>query len=186
MQLLLVATLVNCFTAVSGQAASIVPALQLVQSHVRYVNSLVNAFDGNPYTGTLDSVNINQAADDLGHAVEYATRIADASPLLDETDSESVAAAVISLRPDVEGLLKNIAAKRWAFDRVVVGLFSVSKQVQTTLTDQKALTAALGNAIAEKLSGAYREAAPQLLNEFMMAFDTAIGAYVTQYPKLWQ
>ncbi|KAF7198071.1 hypothetical protein HII31_00427 [Pseudocercospora fuligena] len=182
MQLLLVVALVNCFTAVSGQAASIVPALQLVQSHVRYVNSLVYPFNGNPYTGTLDSVNINQAADDLGHAVEYATRVAQASPLLDEKNSEAVAAAVIALRPDVEGLLKNIAAKRWAFDQVVVGLFSVSKQVQTTLMDQKALTAALGSAITEKLSGAYREAAPLLLNEFSMAFDTAIGAFVTQIP----
>ncbi|EME78208.1 uncharacterized protein MYCFIDRAFT_212659 [Pseudocercospora fijiensis CIRAD86] len=180
MQLLLVVALVNCFTAVSGQAAKIVPALQLVQSHVRYVNQRVVAFNGNPSTGTLDAVNINQAADDLGHAVEYATRVAQASSQLSAQDSEAVSAAVISLRPDVEGLLKNIAAKRPAFDRVVIGLFSVSKQVQTTLTDEKALTIALGNAIASKLSGAYREAAPLLLNEFSMAFDAAIGAYVTQ------
>ncbi|GIZ49436.1 hypothetical protein CKM354_001246600 [Cercospora kikuchii] len=180
MKLLMFVTLLSCLTTVSGQAQSIVDALQLVQQGIRYSDSLVYRFDGNPYTGALDAINIQESANQVGHAVEYCIAVANASPLLNDQDSGAVAVAILSLRPDVETLLKRIISKKWNFDQVVVGLFSVSKQVQQALTDQKAQTIALGNAVASKLSGAYRQAAPLLLEEFSASFDSAIAAFVPQ------
>lgn len=177
---LLFATIIltHLLPTVTSQATKIVDGLHLIQSHIKYTNQLVTYFNGNPQTGTLDAVNIQEEALDLGHAIQYTTSVAHASPNLDEAGSLAVVTAVISLRPDVETLLKNIVAKRPAFDAVVVGLFSVSGQVQQTLTNQKALTQALGYAIAEKLTGAYKTAAPLLLQEFADQFDQAIAAYV--------
>lgn len=71
----------------------------------------------------------------------------------------------------------NIASKKPAFDPVVIGLFSVSGQVKKSLQDQKALTVALGYAIAEKLIGAFKESAPQLNKELAAEFDAAIAAF---------
>ena len=160
------------------QGASIVYALQQVQSGIQLLNQRVYYFDGNPVTGALDAIQIQQQTDDVGRSVEYATQVANYSPPLDESESLAVATQVLALRPDIKNLLLNIASKKPAFDHVVIGLFSVSGQVKKSLQDQKALTVALGYAIAEKLTGAFKAAAPQLNDELAAEFDAAIAAFV--------
>lgn len=160
------------------QGANIVYGLQQVQAQIGVLNQMLYYFDGNPATGALDAIKIQDQTDNVGEAVEYTTQIANASPTLDEADSLAVSTQVLSLRPDIKNLLLNIAAKKPEFDGVIVGLFSVSKQVKESLQDQKALTVALGDAIAMKLTGAFKKAAPEINDEFAMEFDAAIAAYV--------
>lgn len=139
---------------------------------------MVYSFQGTPVIGALDALFIQAQTDHLGRAIEYTTRAADASPPLDEAGSLAVASAILDIRPDVEELLRTITYKKPAFDLVFVGVLSISKQVQISLTDQKALTRALGYSIAQKLFGVFKEQSPPLMDEIDAAFDRAIAAYV--------
>ncbi|EME84336.1 uncharacterized protein MYCFIDRAFT_210852 [Pseudocercospora fijiensis CIRAD86] len=165
--------------ALSQNAQAIVSGLQAIQGQTQYLDNMVAHFTGTPLLGAVDVVNIQQQSDQVARAIEACIAAARAVPArLSPRDSEAVAAAVLALRPVTEQLLDRLATMKPIFDQAFVGLVSVSKQVQTSLQDQKALVSALGYAIARKLSGAYRAAARELLDEFKDAFDEAISEYV--------
>ncbi|KXT17629.1 hypothetical protein AC579_10127 [Pseudocercospora musae] len=165
--------------ALSQNVQAIVAGLQAIQGQTTYLDYMLSQFTGAPLAGAVDIIKIQQQSDQVARAIQACTWAAEATPyILDSRSSEAVSAAVLALRPVTEQLLHRIQFMKPIFDRAFVGLVSVSKQVQTTLVDQKALTAALSHAITEKLSGAYRAAAPELTEEFKDAFDEAIGAFV--------
>ncbi|KXT03710.1 hypothetical protein AC578_5160 [Pseudocercospora eumusae] len=165
--------------ALSQNAQAIVAGLQGIQGQTAYLDYMLSKFTGTPLAGAVDIINIQQQSDQVARAIRSCTWAAEATPyILDTQGSEAVSAAVLALRPITEQLLHRITYMKPIFDQAFVGLVSVSKQVQTSLTDQKALVAALGHAITQRLSGAYRAAAPELIDEFKDAFDEAIGAFV--------
>jgi hypothetical protein len=161
----------------SGDGQDIISALQLVQSHLQYLDSLVLGFQGDPATGLSQALVIQDETHQLGDTMEYATNVADASPPLDDQASLQVGLTVLTLKPDVEKTLKDIRAAKPKFDGVFLGLFSISNKVKETLENQKELAAAMGYSIAEKLSGAAKEQAPDVINDFSDQFTLAIAAY---------
>ncbi|KXS96244.1 hypothetical protein AC578_5485 [Pseudocercospora eumusae] len=171
-------TLVNC------QADKIIKALNDTQTQVQTLDSMVSAFDGD----TLAAVKIQQQALVIGRQIEATTEAVEATPSLDDDTSLQVATAVLNLVPIVETLLKRIQAKKPAFQSVVIGLFDVTGQVMAdlfgiqvvqTLTKQKTATLALGNSIAAKLTGAFKTAAPAIIDKLEADFDRVIADYGT-------
>ncbi|KXS93466.1 hypothetical protein AC579_1063 [Pseudocercospora musae] len=160
-------TLVNC------QADKIVQALNTTQSQVQTLDSMVAAFKGD----LLAAVKIQQQALVIGRQIETTTEIVEATPSLNDTTSLEVATSVLTLVPFVETLLKRIQDKKPVFQSVVIGLFDVTAQVTQILTKQKTATLALGNSIATKLTGAFKTAAPAIIDKLEADFNRVIADY---------
>ncbi|EME77296.1 uncharacterized protein MYCFIDRAFT_200605 [Pseudocercospora fijiensis CIRAD86] len=160
-------TLVNC------QADKIIAALNSTQAAVQTLDTMVAAFNGD----LLEAVKILQQAYVIGKQVENTTEIVEASPTLTDDTSLKVATSVLGLVPVVESLLKKIQAKKPAFQSIVIGLFDVTGLVTTTLTKQKTSTLALGHSIVTKLTGAFKTAAPAIIDQLEADFDRVIADY---------
>ncbi|GIZ49438.1 hypothetical protein CKM354_001246800 [Cercospora kikuchii] len=155
----------------------LVSCIGQIQQQIEALDYTVAGFDGAPLTGVGDILGIQTQADSLGRTIQSCTYTAYYTPLLNSQDSEAVSAAILQVRPIVEDLLTRLQFLRPKFDSAFFGVFSVSKQIQQVLTDQKALAVAFAHEVTKKLSGAYREKAPELTDEFKDAFDVAIAEY---------
>jgi len=164
-------------TRSAEDAASIVNAIKNVQAKVSTFDSTVASFRKGQMTGILTVLQISSQSSELSDAVTGATNAANAAQSLDTDKSNSVVLAVIALQPDISSLLNNLQSKKPAFDTVILGIGSVSPQIEQTLQQQKAQSADLGTAITAKLSEPYKGLAPLVTGQVSTAFDQAIATF---------
>ena len=113
----------------------------------------------------------------LGDAISAGTKVAQQSAPLSEADSQTVAVAVLGLEPQIFSLLTNTESRKEAFDTAALGVGSVSPTVEQSLKEQAQLSAALGNAIAAKVTSDFAGPAGIINSDIAAAFSTAIQDY---------
>ncbi|KAM3414842.1 hypothetical protein BST61_g9986 [Cercospora zeina] len=174
--LLTVASTHPLYTIVKCDAASIVAALQNVQTNIQALNATVNTFNQGDLDGLIKVLKIQKQTSAVSDAVERATSTAEESSRLNEADTQKVAEGVLALKADLDTFLPNISSKKAAFDSIVL-LFSVSKTVAQSLQTQKQQSADLGDAITAKLTGPLAGFAPLIDAQIAEHFDRAIEVF---------
>ncbi|KAF2212752.1 hypothetical protein CERZMDRAFT_111799 [Cercospora zeae-maydis SCOH1-5] len=164
------------YTIVKRDAASIVAALQDVQTNVQTLNATVNTFNQGDLDGLIKVLKIQKQTSAVSDAVTTAASTAQQSSPLSEADTQKVAEGVLALKADLDSFLPNLSSKKSAFDSVVL-LFSVSKTVAQSLQTQKLQSANLGQAITAKLTGPLAGFAPLINAQIAEQFDKAIGVF---------
>lgn len=137
----------------------------------------ISTFEGSPDTGLLDAVKIVAAAYDVQKDILAADQIVQKIQNFTDTESIQVSTSVIGLVSPIKLLLKTIVTKKPAFQAVKLGLDDLTPQVLGVLQKTKSGALSLGQNIVSRLSGAIKDAAPALLKDIEIAFDTAIAAY---------
>ncbi|CAK4033295.1 Hypothetical predicted protein [Lecanosticta acicola] len=160
-------------------AASIVTAINQIETNINSLNTTLNGFKEGDVLAAVEVLEIQQETETLGDSISAAAAAANASAPLNDTESGTVATAVVGLEPQIFSLLDNIQRKKPAFDSAILGVGSVSPQVEQDLEQQKALSAELGNAITAKLTQTYAAFAPVINQQIADAFDQAIATFAT-------
>lgn len=161
---------------VKRDATSIVNSINKIESNIATLNNSLN----NLGPGLLELPEVLQIQLEdttLQSSIDDATRTASASAPLSTDDSNTVAAAVLTLPPQISSLLSNIVSKKPVFDKAILGFGSVSPLVEQDLIQQNNSAAAFGAALVPKLAQPYAGLAPVVLGEIVTAFNAAIQAY---------
>lgn len=162
---------------VKRDAASITSAITQIETNINTLNTTLNGFNKGDLFAIAEVLSIQKETDNLGDSISAATNAAKASAPLSDTDSGTVAVAVVNLQPQIFSLLNNIQSKKPAFDSAVLGVGSVSPQVKQSLQKQKQLSGDLGKAITAKLTPTYAAFAPTINQQIADAFDKAIATF---------
>lgn len=194
--LLTIASAHPLYTVVTGNAASIVAALQNAQTNIHTLNATVNTFNKGNLDGLIKVLKIQKVPDQIPYSADtrakpelfstanYCSRQfrqgchsnCPSVPGSERGDTFKVAQGVLSLKADLDSFLPNISSKKPAFDGVLA-LVSVSKTVARSLQDQKAQSTALGSAIKAKLTGPLARFAPLINAQIADQFSKAIAVF---------
>ncbi|CAF9907229.1 MAG: hypothetical protein GOMPHAMPRED_005055 [Gomphillus americanus] len=177
--LILLATTALAAPLIQRDAASILQAITNIENHITTLNNTLNTFNGNLLTTIPTVLKIEEQTAELGDAISAATDAANLSPALSETDSGTVATAVVTLVPKIQSLLSNIIAHKNTFDRAVLGIGSVSPQVEQDLQTQSKLSDEFSGALIAKLAPDYAALAPLITNQISAAFQNAVKIFAT-------
>ena len=96
---------------VPRDAASIDTAISNVEVQIATLNDTLDGFAPYQPTAIITVLKIQSQTDKLGDAISAATQAIDASQVLDDNDSATVAEATLNLEPQIFSLLDNIMAK---------------------------------------------------------------------------
>ncbi|KAF7198279.1 hypothetical protein HII31_00018, partial [Pseudocercospora fuligena] len=159
---------------VKRDAASITQAIGYIQSNITAVNMTLNTFTKPKDSITAFKIQIQTEA--LTKSVQNAGNVSSASAPLSDSESFTVASAVLNLQPKINSLLDNVENHKPQFDTAIFG-FSASPIVKKDLQDAQKASNDFGNALTPKLSGAYQQAAPIVIKQINDKFNEAIAKF---------
>ncbi|KAI5362709.1 Putative Cell wall mannoprotein [Septoria linicola] len=159
--------------------ASITQAISYVNSNITAVNNTLNTF--NKPKDSITALKIQVHTTELTKSVNSAASVANASAPLSNSEEFDVATAVLNLQPNINSLLDNVVAHKPQFGTAIFG-FSASPLVKKDLQDAEKAADAFGAALTPKLSGAYQQAAPIIVQQIDAKFDEAIKQFSSASP----
>jgi hypothetical protein len=171
---LVVSSLAGC-SVTKRDEAGIVASLNEVSSQLAAMNSTLNTFPGG-VGNTLVALQVQGESQTLLDSINNGTKIANQTGPLNTNDSALVVDAVLTLQPNIYGVLNHIIAAKPDFDTAVLGVASASILVKSDLVNLKNSTDQLFSATVSKLVTDIQNLAPlvQALVDFyfVQAIDT--------------
>ncbi|MCJ1334448.1 hypothetical protein MMC10_011159 [Thelotrema lepadinum] len=164
-------------TLTPRDANSIVTAITAIESRIATLNNTLNTFFPRAPTALLTVLAVETETTQLGNSISAATSTVNQTPALSDADSQTVALATLGLEPNIFSLLTNIESRKPAFDTAILGVGSVSPTVEQSLKQQADLSAALGQAIAAKLTAEFAGPAATVNADIASAFAKAVQIY---------
>ncbi|KAH8705365.1 hydrophobic surface binding protein A-domain-containing protein [Talaromyces proteolyticus] len=172
---LFVASLAQC-SVIKRDAPGIVASLNAISSQLATMNSTLNTFPGGA-GNTLVALQVQGEAQTLLDTINNGTKVANQTGPLDVNDSALVVDAVLTLQPNIYGVLNHIIAAKPDFDTAVLGLASAAILVKSDLTNLKNSTDQLFSATVSKLVTDIQNLAPLVQALVDLYFVEAINTY---------
>lgn len=153
---------------------AIVQALTYVNHNITVVSETLDTF--NKPKDAITAFKIQIQTDAVIKSVQNAASVSNASEPLNDAQSENVAAAVLQLQPNINSLLDKVVAHKPQFETALFG-YSAVPVVKLSLTNAKKAADDFGAALVPRLSPAFQQVAPLIVEQIDAKFNEAIAAF---------
>jgi hypothetical protein len=172
---LFVSPLAQC-SVIKRDGAGIVASLNAISSQLATMNSTLDTFPGGA-GNTVVALQVQGEAQTLLDTINNGTKIANQTGPLSLNETVLVVDAVLTLQPNIYGVLNHIIAAKPDFDTAVLGVASAAILVKSDLTNLKNSTDQLFSATLPKLVTDIQNLAPLVQALVDLYFAKAIISY---------
>ena len=144
----------------TDEATELIDNISTINSSLISLNGTLNTFTTDDPVGLFEALKIQTQTSQTSSDLVAAARTANSSSNFTETESNSIAAAILSLEPTIFTVLNNIVEHKPAFATAILFIGDISKTVESTLNQQRELSREFADAVAAKLYGVYAAYAP--------------------------
>jgi hypothetical protein len=158
-------------------AAQELQAINAVGSGLTALNNTLNTFRLNDPVGLFEALKVQLETSQVSNSLISAARTANKSLPFTYDESAQIATAVVNLEPTIFSVLNNIVTHKPAFATAIFFVGDISLTVEHNLIQQRELSRAFSDALAQKLTEPFKGFAPLIAGQIDNAFATAIAAY---------
>lgn len=158
-------------------SSTVVSQVATLQADCITLNKTLNTFKPDQLLGVATALTIQNQAGAISTDLTNLATTTNKSSIWNQTESFTVAFAIIDFEPIVFSLLNNIVVKKPAFASAVLLVGDLTLTVQNLLVQQRELSREFGNAVATKLDPSLASYAPAITKQILDKFDTTIAAY---------
>ncbi|POS76808.1 hypothetical protein DHEL01_v204803 [Diaporthe helianthi] len=162
----------------AGGLQALQASITTLQQQLAAANNTVIEFSSDGIiAGLTGLIKVNSAVVELGDDIEETTSIANNTQRLSPQDSTQVGIQFLGIQPDINILLKNLAAKKPDFDQAGLKILDVRSLIRDSVSIQQEGAKTLGNSLITALDPSLAGIAQPINDQIQGNFTAAVNAF---------